>query len=303
MALKKRFWIPGVFVLLLAAIGAGFYLRPVEFFNAQVDFQLRATGWQSRWVTVSGHKMRYFVTGPENGPAVVLVHGLGGRAEEWRNLAPYLIYAGFRVYAPDLPGYGASEQPADFSYSVADQADAVVGFLNALGLQQVDLGGVSMGGWIVQLVAYHHPERVRRLIVLDSVGLHVQPEWDTRLFTPENGAQLEQLEALLMPNPPHAPEFIVKDILRVSDKNAWVIRRALASMLTGNDVTDAMLPQLKMPVLLVWGDLDRITPLSLGEKMHQLIPQSRLEVVKGCGHLANTQCAANYGPAVQSFLR
>ena len=77
----------------------------------------------------------------------------GRKAEDWHNLAPYLSKAGFRVYLPDLPGFGRSEKPADFSYSVSDQAEVVVGFLDALGLKQVDLGGWSMGGWIVQIVA------------------------------------------------------------------------------------------------------------------------------------------------------
>ena len=73
-------------------------------------------GWQNREVTV-GVRMHYEVEGPADGPVVVLVHGLGGRAEDWRKLAPYLAKAGFRVYLPDLPGYGRSEKPADFSYS------------------------------------------------------------------------------------------------------------------------------------------------------------------------------------------
>ena len=106
-------------------------------------------------MTVKGHRMHYVAEGPANGPVVVLVHGLGGRAEDWSNLAPYLAKAGFRVYMPDLFGYGRSERPAEFSYSVHDQAGAVVAFMDALGLKQVDLGGWSMGGWIVQIVASH----------------------------------------------------------------------------------------------------------------------------------------------------
>jgi pimeloyl-ACP methyl ester carboxylesterase len=303
MAIRKRFWIPGLLVLLLAAVGFAFYLRPVEFFNAQQSFQMRATGAQSNWVTVSGFRVHYYVVGPENGKPLVLVHGLGGRAGEWHNLTPYLIYAGFRVYAPDLPGYGRSEQPADFSYSVSDQANIVAGFMDALGLHRVDLGGVSMGGWIVQLVAAHHPDRVHRLILFDSVGLDMVPVWDTHLFTPQNAEQLAQLNALLMPNPPHVPGFVARDILRVSRRNAWIMQRALDSMWTGHDVTDALLPQLKMPVLLVWGDMDRIAPLAVGQRMHQLIPQSRLEVIPGCGHLAHVQCADKIGPILQDFLR
>lgn len=299
---RTLLWILAVPVLLIAALGAWFYLRPVSFFNAQVDFQMEANGVHSRWITVDGYKVHYFVTGPENGPVAVLIHGLGGRAEDWRNLIPYLAYNGYRVYAPDLPGYGKSEQPANFSYSVSDEANIVVAFMDALNLRQVDLAGHSMGGWIVQLVAYRHPDRIRRLMIFDSVGLAVRPRWDTRLFTPTTSVQLDELEALLMPNPPIPPAFIARDILRISHKNAWVIQRAMASMLTGRDVTDAMLPQLKMPVLLVWGDKDRITPLSLGEKMHQLIPQSQLDVVPGCGHLAPVQCASRIGPVVKQFL-
>jgi pimeloyl-ACP methyl ester carboxylesterase len=74
-------------------------------------------------------------------------------------------------------------------------------------------------------------------------------------------------------------------------------------MLTGRDVTDSLLPKLKMPVLLVWGQLDRITPLSLGQKMHELIPQSQLEVIPGCGHLAPSQCAPQIGPKVVGFVQ
>jgi pimeloyl-ACP methyl ester carboxylesterase len=58
-----------------------------------------------------------------------------------------------------------------------------------------------------------------------------------------------------------------------------------------------------MPVLIEWGAEDRITPLSQGEKMHQLVPQSKLEIINGCGHLAPVQCAAQAGPAMVEFMR
>ena len=81
------------------------------------------------------------------------------------------------------------------------------------------------------------------------------------------------------------------------------IRRALNSMLTGADATDKLLPALKMPVLIVWGAEDRIIPFRQGETMHSLIPQSKLEVIPGCGHLAPGQCADKIGPGVVDFLR
>ena len=292
-----------IFVLLAIAAGFGFWLRPLSYFNASMYVHEALHGVESRSVTVEGIRVHYLAEGPADGPAVLLIHGLGGSAEDWRKLAPYLAKAGFRVYMPDLPGYGRSERPADFSYSVRDEAGVVIGFMDALGLKQVDLGGWSMGGWIVQIVAGQIPERVTRLMLFDSAGLYAVPDWDTRLFTPVTAGQLDQLDALLMPHPPQVPAFVARDILRRSRRHAWVINRAMASMLTARDVTDQLLPKLKMPVLIEWGAEDRITPPALAEKMHQLLPQSQLDTIAGCGHLAPVDCVAVMGPQVVDFVK
>lgn len=292
----------GVLVLLLGT-GVFFLKRPVEAYQKLAQAQLFLEGASSRTTSVEGMRVHYYVMGKVKGPVVVLVHGLGGRSEDWANLAPFLVKAGFRVYMPDLPGYGQSEKPANFSYSVRGEAGVVVGFLGAMGLKQVDLGGWSMGGWIVQLVAAEHPERVKRLMLFDSAGLSVQPKWDTSVFTPRNEAQVNELNALLTPNPPKVPHFVAKDILRASRQDGWVIQRAMAAMLTGNDTTNAMLPRLAMPVLLIWGQKDEITPVEQGETIHRLIPQSELDVIPGCGHLAPRQCTRQIGPDVVGFLQ
>ncbi|HWT66530.1 MAG TPA: alpha/beta fold hydrolase [Terracidiphilus sp.] len=300
---RQYTWI-GNLLLLVVLLGAvSFWLRPVSFFRAYGAARFCLNGAHSRTVSVSGYRVHYYVLGPDSGQPVVLIHGLGGRAEDWENLSGYLTRAGYRVYLPDLPGYGQSEQPANFSYSIPSEASVVVGFLDAMHLQQVDLGGWSMGGWIVQRVAFDHPERIRHLMLFDSAGLYAKPSWNTALFTPSNIDELNQLDALLMPNPPHIPKFIARDILRHSRQNAWVIHRALGTMLAGQDVTDQLLPQLRMPVLIVWGREDHITPLELGMKMRALVPQSQLEIIIGCGHLAPSQCAPQANAAVEPFLK
>ena len=301
--MRRRGAVAGLLVLVLLLAGASiFFFSPVSVLIRLMDWRLDVLGVESHTVPVAGIRVHYFVMGPKNGKPIVLMHGLGGRAEDWRNLAPRLTDAGYRVYFPDLPGYGRSDCPGSFSYSVPDEAEVVLGLLDGLGLQRVALGGLSMGGWIAQRIAIDHPERVDRLILFDSVGLKIPPDWDTRLFTPGNEDELARLNALLTPTPKPVPEFIAKDVLRLSSRKAWVIRRALASMLSGKDVTDADLPHLKMPVLLVWGSLDRIVPLHQGEIMHQLIPQSQLDVINGCGHLAPVQCSAQIEPGLEKFL-
>jgi len=304
MKIRKKIilWLGGVLLLLAMIAGVAFWARPIGVFSEAMYLRECVSGIESRAVIVGGHRMHYLVEGPVNGPVIVLIHGLSGRAEDWRNLAPYLTKAGFRVYLPDLPGFGRSDQPADFSYSVPDQAAMVASFLDALGLKQVDLGGWSMGGWIVQRVALDHPDRIRRLILFDSAGIFEKPTWDTRLFTPTTSAELDQLDALLMPHPPRVPGYIARDILRISKKNAWIVHRALDNMLTAKETTDKLLPGLKLPVLIVWGSEDKITPLSQGETIHQLVPYSKLEVFFGCGHLAPLQCANDIGPKLAEFV-
>ena len=287
----------------LVCLGLASWLRPLDVFDDFTYLQQAVEGVQQRWIWVGGYRMHYEVEGPSSGPAVVLIHGLGGRAEDWRTLAPSLARAGYRVYMPDLIGYGRSEQPRNFSYSIHDEAALVVDFLHAAHLARVDLGGWSMGGWIVQLIACRHPQLVKRLMLFDAAGLHVMPAWNTNLFTPTNLAQLNQLDALLTPNPPHIPHFVGADILRVSRRNGWVIKRAMAQMLSGQDVTDHLLPQLRMPVLIEWGGADRIIPVAQAERIHRLVPQSRLDIYPGCGHLAPLQCSGAMGPNVVRFLK
>ena len=296
-------WFVSILFILIVTFGIAFWLRPLSVFRVFNQAQMYFIPAQSSFIEVGEYRIHYYSLGPADGPVAVLVHGLGGRSEDWGKLAPYLARAGYRVYLPDLPGYGQSDKPADFSYSVKDEAAVVSGFFDALGLKQVDLGGWSMGGWIVQLVAAEHPAKIRKLMLLDSAGLYVKPEWDLKLFTPVSPAELEKFDALLMPHPPQLPTFIANDILRTSHEHAWIIRRAIDSMLTGRDTTDALLPTLKMPVLIVWGEVDQITPLSQGQKMHQLIPQSQMNIVPGCGHLAPNECAGEIGPAMVSFLK
>jgi pimeloyl-ACP methyl ester carboxylesterase len=300
---RRLLWVFGSALALLVVSAGVFLARPVAVFDCYTETRMLMAGAETRATTVNGYRVHYYVMGPGSGLPVVLVHGLGGRADDWRNLAPFLSRAGYRVFLPDLVGYGQSERPQGFSYSVPDEAGIVVGFLDALGLKQVDLGGWSMGGWIVQRVAAEDPERVRRLMLFDSAGLAVRPDWNMQLFTPRNPSELAQLDALLMPHPPHVPWFVAQDILRVLKGNAWVIHRAIASMLTGRATTDDLLPTLKMPVLIVWGQLDHITPLSQGETMHRLIPQSQLAIIPECGHLAPSMCASQIGPGVVAFLR
>jgi pimeloyl-ACP methyl ester carboxylesterase len=289
-------------VLLLAVLGFVIlaWRNPFWLVDRQTDARLRLHGVHSRYVKVDGYQLHYLVGG--SGRPLLLVHGLGSRGEDWANLIPELIAGGNRVYALDLLGYGDSAQPRDAQYSIPQEAAIVEGFLDSQHLRQVDVAGWSMGGWIALQVALQQPQRVRRLVLLDSAGLRFQLSFDPALFQPASPQDLAKLEELLFPHPRPLPGFLAMAMLRRGDHVGWVVRRSVQSMMTGQDLVDGKLGALTMPVLIGWGDQDKLIPISVGYQLHKEILQSALDVYAGCGHLAPQECVSQVGPSVVDFL-
>ncbi len=298
-----RCWMRTVLAILLVAFAAGaiFYVRPMWVIQRVMELQLWSQGVRSEYVDAGGYRLHYLVAG--EGEPVLLIHGLGAKSEDWGNLIPAIARGGYKVYAIDLLGYGKSDKPADASYSIAQEAGIVRAFLDAKGLQRVDLGGWSMGGWVSLKVASDTPERVRRLMLFDSAGIRFDIKFPHNIFWPGTPAELAELISLLMPQPPQYPDFFARDWLRTARPHQWVIRRSVSAMETEADVMDGKLSSLKMPVLIVWGAQDRLTPVYTAEIMHREIPQSELALFDGCGHLAPVQCESKVAPRVLEFLR
>lgn len=290
-----------VFLICLVVIGIAFWRAPSWVSRQFVQLRLLGAGLHSRDFVVNGYEVHYFEGG--TGQPVLLIHGLGAQAQDnWAQLAPVLVHAGYHVYAIDLLGYGHSSKPSTARYSIPEEARFVESFLDAKGLNHVVLGGVSMGGWIAATVALDEPQRVSRLILIDSASLSFKLSFDRTLFTPQTDEQVDQLVAMLTPNPPSIPEFVKADFIRSAKRDGWVVRRALDSMFAGTDFLDDRFSALQMPMLIVWGKQDTLTPPALGESMHQLAPQSVLAVYDGCGHVAVVNCMNRIAPTVLDFL-
>lgn len=292
----------GAVVVLALVLAAAFFWRPTLFFHARDRLSMWRHGIAAEDVRLGPYRIHYLVAG--SGRPLVLVHGLGGSSAEWLATIPEYTRRGFRVYAPDLLGHGGSDTP-DVDYSISRQVTVLRQFLDALGIRRPDVVGISMGGWTSVKLAAEDPERLRHLVLLDSAGM-TMPVDEARgiaaTLVPRTPEQLQQLMDQLTVNPPRLPGFIARDLLRLVSQRQWVVRRALASMLTGADVMDGRLQAVRVPVLLVWGRKDAITPLRTGEAMHRELPRSVLRVLDGCGHVAAYACRAEVTPIVAEFL-
>ncbi len=301
--MKILFRLLGLCLLLVLALAVAFYLHPVWFNEEHTRFGLWKQGVQSKYIQADGYRVHYFEAKPENGAGIpiVLIHGLGSRGEDWAALIPQFAANGFHVYAPDLLGYGRTDHP-DVDYSISLQAKLIADFMKAVGVPTADVVGWSMGGWVAAKLTLDHPEAVDRLVLYDSAGIYFG-SFETNLFTPTDTAALARLTAMLQPDPPKIPEFAARDALRSLEPNYWVVRRTVNSMTSGRDLLDFRLHALRKPTLIVWGGKDTLIPLSVGESMHHLIPESSLAVVEGCGHLAPVQCDPVVFPTTLDFLK
>jgi pimeloyl-ACP methyl ester carboxylesterase len=294
-------------VVLLGLVGAlAMYERPVWVQLQVTHTKLLLARVQSNYVLTPEGRIHYYEAEPRipgGGTPLVLVHGLADRGESWEPMLVSLKKAGFHVYALDLLGYGRSPHPEDGDYSISGEEKLVVDFIHALGLQRTDLGGWSMGGWVAMKLALDHPEMVERLIVYDTAGMKIQVTGGADVFHPRTQAELQRLASLLEPEARPIPRFALRDALRVFQENQWVVDRSMAAMEGGKDLVDDRLGSLTQPMLIVWGSEDKLIPVDVGRQIHASVPQSELDVVQGCGHLAPKTCPSRVIWSTVHFLQ
>jgi len=254
---------------LLVCLGVVFYWRPLWVIDEATRALLCLAGFNSESVQLGPYRIHFYAGG--RGNPLVLVHGLGGKAENWAAMMPPLSRHGYRVYAPDLLGFGRSDRP-DVNYSIALQTDVLLQFFDSQHLTRADLGGWSMGGWVVLKFALAHPERVRRVVVYDSAGVYFKPQFDPTLFRSATLEQAKQLLALLTPQASRIPRFVARDLIREVRPRAWVVDRSMQSMQAGADLLNGQLQSLQVPVLIVWGKQDVLLPLPAARRYNVRYP-------------------------------
>lgn len=286
-----------VLVLLVVAIVV-FAFRPVGTLRAFTRLSLWLDGYRSEYTQIGPYRIHYFVGG--DGPPVLLVHGLGSRADDWA-LTMKELRSHYRVYAIDLLGHGHSDWP-QIDYAIQKQTDMVQQFMVSQKIVPADVVGISMGGWVGLQLASQHPEMVRRLVLLDSAGLLFDTKLTVDSFSPKTPAELATFYALLTPKAQPLPDFVQRDILRLLGNHSWVAHRILTTMMTRQDLLDGKLQSVTMPVLIIWGQEDRITPLSEAEELKRAMPQASMVVLPGCGHIALLDCWTDVRPPLIEFL-
>jgi pimeloyl-ACP methyl ester carboxylesterase len=278
-----------------------------------------------RFVHVGDARVAYADQG--EGPAVLLLHGCPFSSFVWRNVIPRLVESGHRCLAPDLLGLGDTETPPDADWSLPAQLAMVVGLLDALGLERVDVVGHDHGGAIAQLLAGDHPERINRLVLCNAEAYDNWPSGDERPFViatqlPVVGPIFRRAlasprafkmilrAAKAVENSAALSDELVAGYVRanLSDphKRAKTVRFLARQLDPANNrcTLDAIdgLRRFDHPTMLLWGAEDAHFGPEWADRLAADIPGFRRKELLSTGHLVMEEDPARVSALLADFL-
>jgi len=257
-----------------------FFLRPIATTVWLRRAALGRTGVRRTKLTTSVGEQIVWHGG--SGPLLVLLHGAGDQAGTWYKVASELKRH-FQLVIPDLAGHGESE-PVAGALSLGTLLTALEQVLAAAPWRdaQLVLAGNSLGAWMAMLYAQKHPHRVTRAILID--GCPIKEALEINIMPKDREEARRTLDAILDPSTPRRPNFVLDDLVRIS--NTGPISRLLAAGV--DDISkyllDDKLASFQLPVDLIWGASDRLVPLDYAKKLQSQLPHATLTVIERCGH-------------------
>jgi pimeloyl-ACP methyl ester carboxylesterase len=279
--------------------------------TAQPDW--RTVNFTRQTVTVDGAAVNVVSLGEGEGP-VLFIHGLGGSWKNWLENVPAAAQAR-RAYAIDLPGFGESPMP-EGEITITAFAGWVEQLCKRLGLGEVDVVGNSMGGFVSAELAITHPERVRRLVLVDAAGISIADlrRWPARtlmrLVVAQAGWGAAQRQILLRPGLRHLafrtimrhPTRLKLDLVAHQAGGPGMPGFLLAMYaLLSYDFRDR-LGDIRCPTLIVHGEQDMLVPVQDAWEFRRLIPASRLIILQDTGHVPMLERPQTFNDLVAEFL-
>ncbi|MGA7295171.1 MAG: alpha/beta hydrolase [Terriglobales bacterium] len=284
LAIKFVLLVFCVAVTVLIVFASLFFLRPLATTVWLRRRALRRAGLRkTKLATAVG---RQIIWHGGSGPLLVLLHGAGDQAGTWCKVAPELKRH-FQLVIPDLAGHGESDPVAGL-LSLGTVLSALEEVVDAVPWRNAPmvLAGNSLGAWMAMLLtekcAQKSPQRVSRVILIDGGPIrHVS---EIGIMPKDRDEARRALDAVLDPSTARPPNFVLDDLVRVS--NTGPISRLLAAgeKDMSKYLLEDKLAHFQLPVDLIWGASDRLVPLDYAKKLQSQLPNCTLTVIEHCGH-------------------
>jgi pimeloyl-ACP methyl ester carboxylesterase len=272
----------------------------------------------SHFVAVDGARVHYQEFGDPAKPALLLIHGYTASAYVWNTTAPLFAEQGFHVIAVDLVGFGYSEKPYWFDYSIESQARMISRFMNRLGIGWATVVGNSYGGAVAATLALDYPERVEKLVLVNAVCND-----DLKNHPVLRLASIRGIGEVITP-------FLVDSKAYLRFRMHGTLAKANHHLITKERISSVRRPLkaadahhsllatsrnwranrieddahlINQPTLIIWGEQDNVIPIRNGYTLHDSILNSRFVVLKDCGHVPPEEKSEVFTELVTEFCR
>lgn len=246
------------------------------------------------FIEINDLKIAYQVKG--TGTPVVLLHGWGGEANSFKPVFDWLSRS-YQVYALDLPGFGLSEMPST-AWDASDYAQFLSTFFYKLNIDKAHLIGHSYGGRISIVMAAEEPEKVDKLILVDSAG--IIPSRTAKYYIRVSVAKIGRLMRCCGTLGNRLADSIAQRVGSKDYQEAGPMRATLVKSVNQN--LRPLLPKIQASTLLIWGENDTDTPISFGKIMEKEIPDAGLVILKDAGHFSYLDRLPQFCEIVANFL-
>jgi len=263
--------------------------------------------------TAEDVKVHYEEAGDTGAPVIILIHGFSSSTVTWKDCIPELSKQ-YHVFALDMPGWGFSDKPKDFPYRPAGYAKTVLYFMDKKGIDKATLCGNSMGGEISLWVTITAPDKVSRLILVDSGGYPLKTPSALKILNVPGVRPLSKpflgkgylrmgLKQVYYDDSKVTPELVeLYDrpyrTAHAKDVPFWIFQREKSL----NELGSQKISGIKVPTLIIWGENDPWIPIEDANRFHKDISGSTLVVIPKCGHVPEEEKPAEVVKAILDFM-
>lgn len=272
------------------------------------DAEAKYYGFEQVSVDIGEMRMSTYMGGPEDKPAIVMIHGYSADKDVWPRFAKHFV-DDYRVIIPDLAGHGDTDFDPESSFRGPAQAERISKLLTALNIDKAHVIGNSMGGFITAWFARLYPSQTITATPVDPSGIS-SPTLSDREVMIANGQNpffvksredFDTFYPMTMEKAPYLPEFILAAMAE-KYKNRRHELEAIGKDLGSNDGLADELQHIKAPTLIIWGDKDRLLHVSAAPVWQSKIAGSQVHIFEGIGHMPMVEIPAEAAAVYRAFI-
>lgn len=261
-------------------------------------------------IQINGHNLAY-VERPGPGETIVLIHAFTTSKDIWMSFIRYMPRE-YRIIAIDMPGHGENIQDPEKLYSIEYMVESFGQAVDALKLERFHIAGNSMGGWISIIYTARNPGRVKSMLLIDNAGIFSSPhQSDLQIaqsrglnpLVPETLEEYSEVLEYTFYKKPFVPWPVSSVLAEKAVRSGAFYGKVKEDLDTHQIDLLPLLSTIKIPVLVIWGDHDRIIHVSTTDILRRSLSNSHVVIIKDCGHMPELEYPEETANYYISFLK